>query len=58
MRFEIYRDAEGVWRWRLRTASQRVVAISIESYRDRQACMDDLMLVKTSYSAPVVDVET
>ncbi|HUS46902.1 MAG TPA: DUF1508 domain-containing protein [Phycisphaerae bacterium] len=36
-RFEVYRDAKGEWRWRLRAGNGRIVADSGESYRKRRA---------------------
>lgn len=36
---DIYRDASGDWRWRLRAANGRVIADSGEGYRDRRGVM-------------------
>ena len=36
-RFEVYRDAKGEWRWRLRAGNGRIIADSGESYRKRRA---------------------
>lgn len=33
---DIYRDASGEWRWRLRATNGRVIADSGEGYRDRR----------------------
>lgn len=34
--FEIYRDAGGEWRWRLRAVNGRIVADSAEGYASRR----------------------
>lgn len=34
--FETYRDAAGMWRWRLRAANGRIVADSAEAYASRR----------------------
>lgn len=36
---DIYRDASGEWRWRLRATNGRVIADSGEGYRDRRGVM-------------------
>ena len=59
MRFEIYREAGGDWRWRLRTQNGNVIADSAEGYRQRADCERGIELVKTaSQAAPVVDMTT
>ena len=35
-RFEVYRDAAGEWRWRLRAGNGRVVADGAEGYASRR----------------------
>lgn len=35
MKFEIYKDAKGEWRWRLRAKNGRIVADSAEGYKKR-----------------------
>lgn len=56
MRFELYREASGDWRWRLRTRNGNVIADSAEGYRHRQDCERGIELVKEAASAPVVDM--
>ena len=34
--FELYRDAGGLWRWRLRARNGRIVADSAEGYASRR----------------------
>jgi uncharacterized protein YegP (UPF0339 family) len=56
MRFEVYRDATGDWRWRLRHQNGQVVAESAEGYRRREDCEHGIDLVKQSASAKMVDM--
>ncbi|GBU18102.1 MULTISPECIES: DUF1508 domain-containing protein [Methylobacterium] len=56
MRFELYRDASGHWRWRLRVQNGNVVADSAEGYANRADCEHGIALVKRSADAPVVDM--
>lgn len=56
MRFELYRDSAGGWRWRLRTQSGNVVADSAEAYVRREDCEHGIALVKGSAEAAIVDM--
>ncbi|GJD53414.1 hypothetical protein OPKNFCMD_6189 [Methylobacterium crusticola] len=56
MRFELYRDAPGHWRWRLRARNGEVVADSAEGYARREDCEHGIALVKGAGDAPVVDM--
>lgn len=56
MRFELYKDHTGGWRWRLRATNGNVVADSAESYVHRADCERGIELVRSSASAPVVDM--
>jgi uncharacterized protein len=56
MRFELYRDSAGGWRWRLRAQNGNVVADSAEGYVRREDCEHGIDLVKGSASAATVDM--
>lgn len=55
MYFEVYRDIQGLWRWRLKAANHRIVA-SGESYYNRGDCLSAIGLVQSSSSAKVYQV--
>jgi len=38
MRFELYRDKKGEWRWRLRARNGRIIADSGQGYRHKGDC--------------------
>lgn len=56
MRFELYRDSGGEWRWRLRVQNGNVIADSAEGYARREDCEHGIALVRTSADAAVVDM--
>ena len=53
MYYEIYKDTNGQWRWRLWAANYRIIANSGEAYYNRQDCEHAISLVKGSANAPV-----
>ena len=52
MRFELYENAIGHWRWRVRANDNCLIAWSGESYSDKVDCLHAIGLVKT---APIHD---
>jgi uncharacterized protein YegP (UPF0339 family) len=54
MYYEIYRDGQGYWRWRLRAANHETLA-SGESYVNKADCTRAIVLVKGSNPAPVIE---
>jgi uncharacterized protein YegP (UPF0339 family) len=56
MRYEIYKDHTGDWRWRLRAQNGNVIAESGEGYRHRPDCENGIRLTQNSAQAPVVDM--
>lgn len=58
MRFEIYPDARGEWRWRLRAANGHdVIADSGEGYVNKNDCLHGIGLVmSTTNQTPIVEV--
>lgn len=57
MKFDIYQDKKGEWRWRLRAANHRIVADSGEGYKNRGDCIDIIKVLKRDIpSASVEDI--
>lgn len=57
MKFELYKDRNGEYRWRLKSSNGRKIANSGEGYRNKSDCEDAIGLVKgTSRSTPVEDL--
>ena len=56
MRFELYRDSGGEWRWRLRVPNGNVIADSAEGYVRREDCEHGIALVRASTDATVIDM--
>ena len=40
MKFEIYQDVRGEWRWRIKATNGRIVGDSGEGYKNKQDCID------------------
>jgi uncharacterized protein YegP (UPF0339 family) len=53
MTYQIYKDAKGEWHWRLIAAKGRIIADSATGYKNREDCLNDILLVKQSGDAPV-----
>lgn len=51
MKFVVYKDVQGEWRWRLVSVNGRTIADSGEGYKSRQHCLDGIDLVKKSGAA-------
>lgn len=59
MHFEIDKNSQGQWIWRLRAANGQIVAVSGESYVNKSACEHGISLVKsTAAQTPVQDKTT
>lgn len=54
MKFHVYKDTKGEFRWHLRAANGRNVASSGEGYKNEKDCTDAIALVKGASTAPVV----
>lgn len=57
MKFKVYKDKQGFWRWRLRAANNEIIA-SGEAYENKADCLHAISLVKASKDAPVVQAGT
>jgi uncharacterized protein YegP (UPF0339 family) len=53
MKYWIYKDAVGEWRWTLVAANGRTIADSGEGYVNQGDCVRALQLVKGSAATPV-----
>ena len=54
MYFVVYKDAQGYWRWRLKSANHEIVA-SGEAYATKGGCEHAIALVKSAWNAPTHD---
>ncbi len=53
MKFQIYTDVSGQYRWRLRANNGQIIATSGEGYVNKFDCLHGIELVKQSSSAIV-----
>jgi uncharacterized protein len=56
MKFEVYQDKRGEWRWRLRVRNGKVIADSGEGYKRRASCLRGIKRVTTVDAATKVVV--
>lgn len=54
MKFHVFKDAKGEYRWHLRAANGKNVASSGEGYKSEKDCEAGIELVKKASAAPVV----
>ena len=55
-KFEIYKDPQGKYRWRLRAPNGEIIAQG-EAYETKQGCKDGIDAVKKyAPTAPVIDL--
>ena len=52
MKFEVYKDKSGEWRWRLKATNGQIVATSGEGYVNKSGCESGIVLVKDASNAP------
>ena len=55
LKFELYKDARGAFRWRLKAANGRVVATSSEGYTTKANCRAGIDLVKRGAAGAEVE---
>lgn len=47
MYFILYKDAQGQWRWNYNSVNHKIIAMSSESYINKQDAISSINLVKT-----------
>ena len=50
MYFEIYRDKVGDWRWRLKAKNHKIIADSVQSYRNQKSCLYGIQFICSASS--------
>ena len=55
MYYRMYKDARQEWRWTLRAANHEPIAVSSESYKNKEDCRHSITLVKQSVDAPIME---
>ena len=56
MKFEVYKDARGEFRWRLRHQNGNILATASEGYSSKASCMKCIENVQASSAAEIVNV--
>ena len=54
--FDVYKDARGEWRWRLKAVNGQVIATGGESYKEKRSCEDGIAsVIKNAAIAKIVE---
>lgn len=56
MKFYIYQDRQGFWRWHLKALNGEKIADSGEGYYNQQDCLNGIQLVKRAFNASVYQI--
>ncbi|HEY0149933.1 MAG TPA: DUF1508 domain-containing protein [Allosphingosinicella sp.] len=57
MTFEVYKDRDNDWRWRLKhDSNDKIIADSGEGYENRSDCLHGISLVQGSGNAKIKEV--
>ncbi len=56
MQYQIYKDNQNLWRWRFLAANHETIAVSSESYHNRDDCVHSIHIVQSSAHAPIYDM--
>lgn len=46
MKFEIYKDVKGEWRWRLKARNGKIIAVSGEGYKRKRSVDDTINTIR------------
>jgi uncharacterized protein YegP (UPF0339 family) len=57
MQFEVYKDAAGEWRWRLKAANGEIGAFG-ESYKNKKDAIDIVKKIQTEAPRRAIKIET
>lgn len=55
MKFQLYKDKAGEWRWRLRHGNGNILATASEGYSSKASAMKCIENVQNSSSAEVIE---
>jgi len=57
MKYQFYKDIDGMWRWRYKSNNGMIIGVSSESFHNRRDCIASIELMQDSFSAPVEEKE-
>jgi len=53
LKYQMYKDVQSYWRWRLLAANNKIIANSGEGYYNESDCLHAISLVKSTKDTPV-----
>ncbi len=54
MKYIVFKDEDGQWRWQHTSAQGEVIASSGEGYESRDDCLAAIQIIKSSSEDPVI----
>lgn len=54
MKFHVFQDTDGRWRWQHTSADGEIIATSGEGYESEADCLAAIQIIKSSVNDPVV----
>lgn len=57
MKFEVWKNAKGEWRWRARARNGKIVATAGESFRGRSGAMKGIRILTKADKGTAVEIE-
>lgn len=55
MKFTVFKDAKGEWRWNLKAPNGKIIADSAEGYKRRRSALRGILLViNTGWNSDIV----
>ncbi len=55
-KYQIYKDTDGLYRWRYKHSNGNIIADSGESYHNKTDCQHGINIMKASANTPVEDL--
>lgn len=56
MGYYVYKDSAEQWRWRYLAANYQIIAVSSESYFNKQDCLNSIAIMQRSSSSEIYEV--
>lgn len=54
LRFDLYKDSRGAYRWKLKAANGQTIGDSGEGYKSRRACLEGIGLVQRGAASATI----
>jgi len=55
MKFQIYKDVTGEWRFRMVAGNNEIIGVCSEGYKHRRSCIDTVRVIQKDAAMAVVE---